>query len=159
MFNFKCTYLELGQQSEQDNENTQGDDDSLPVTGEVEGGNCQRSGKSCRSRKRIVITYCTQTSDTITITLSSASQTIRTDSQDLDRASTERTECQTMDGVFRSVNEYATLLKKASSSPNFREDLAKIRSHIAHLPQPKMDPVAFEKNIAGMLVARTSTNA
>ena len=151
MFNFKCTYLELGQQSEQDKEqsNTQGDNDSLPVTGEVQGGNCQRSGKSCRSRKRIVITYCTQTSDTITITLSSASQTIRTDSQDLDKASTERTECQTMDGVFLSVNEYATLLEKASSSPNFKEDLAKIRSHIAHLPQPKMDPVAFKKNMQG----------
>ena len=42
MFNFKCTYLELGQQSEQDKEqsNSQGDDDSMPVTGEVHGGNC-----------------------------------------------------------------------------------------------------------------------
>ncbi len=31
--------------------------------------------------KRIFTTYCIQTSDTTTITLSSASQTIRTDSQ------------------------------------------------------------------------------
>ncbi len=76
--------------------------------------------------KRISTTYCIQTSDTTTITLSSASQTIRTDSH-------ARTECQTIDGVFLSVNEYATLLEKASFSPNFRDDLAEIRSHIAHL--------------------------
>ena len=99
--------------------------------------------------KRIVTTYCSQTSDTTTITLSLVSKTIRTDSQDLDKGSTERTECQTMDGVFLSVNEYATLLEKASFSPNFRDNLAKIWSHIAHLPQPKMDPVAFEKNMQG----------
>ncbi len=70
--------------------------------------------------KRISTTYCVQTSDTTTITLSSYRQ--------------PRTECQTiMDGVFLSVNEYATLLEKASFSPNFRDDLAEIRSHIAHL--------------------------
>ncbi len=40
-------------------------------------------------------------------------------------------------------------LRKASFSPNFRDNLAKIWSHIAHLPQPKMDPVAFEKNTQG----------
>ncbi len=42
MLNFKCTFLELGQKSEQDKEqsNSQGDHNSLPVTGEVHGGNC-----------------------------------------------------------------------------------------------------------------------
>ncbi len=74
---------------------------------------------------RISTTYCIQTSDTTTITLSSASQTIRTDSQGQS--------AKTMDGVFLSVNEYATLLEKASFPPNFRDDLAEIRSHIAHL--------------------------
>ena len=49
-----------------------------------------------------------------------------------------------MDGVFLSAEEYALLLKKASFCPNFNKDLVKIRSHIAHLPQPEMDLSAFE---------------
>ncbi len=130
-------YLELGQQSVQDKEqsNSQGDDDSLPVTGEVHGSNSAGDEENLADlEKRIVTTYCSQTSDTTTITLSSPSAiTIRTDSQDLDKASTVEKECQTMDGVFLSVDEYATLLKKASFSPNFRDEVAKIRSHIAHI--------------------------
>ena len=49
-----------------------------------------------------------------------------------------------MDGVFLSAEEYALLFKKASFCPNFNEDLVKIRSHIAHLPLPELDPSAFE---------------
>ncbi len=41
--------------------------------------------------KRIVTTYCSQTSDTTTITLSLVCKTIRIDTQDLGKASTERT--------------------------------------------------------------------
>ena len=54
-------------------------------------------------------------------------------------------ECQTMDGVFLSADEYASLLAKASFCPNFSEDLIKIRFHIANLPQPEMDPTAIEQ--------------
>ena len=51
-------------------------------------------------------------------------------------------ECQTVDGVFLPADEYASLLARASFC---REDLIKIRFHIASLPQPEMDPTVFEK--------------
>ena len=89
-----------------------------------------------------------QKSDTTTITLSSPSQMITMDSQDLSPVyklpNVAEKECQTMDGVFLSVEEYASLLQKASFCPNFSDDLIKIRSHIYHLSQPEMDPTAFE---------------
>ena len=50
-----------------------------------------------------------------------------------------------MDGVFLSTNDYETLLKRATFCPNFRIDLIKIKSHISNLPQPEMDPIAFER--------------
>ena len=50
-----------------------------------------------------------------------------------------------MDGVFLFVEEYASLLAKASFCPNFRDDLIKIRFQIVSLPQPEMDPTVFEK--------------
>ncbi len=130
MFNFICTYLELGQQSEQDKEqsNSQGDDDSIHCLSLEESmeATAEDQENLADLEKRIVTTYCSQTSDTITITLSLVSKTTCTNSQDLNKASTERTECQTMDGIFLSVNEYATLLEKASFPSNFRDNLAKI---------------------------------
>ena len=54
-------------------------------------------------------------------------------------------ECQTMDGVFLPAEEYSSLLAKASFCPNFRDDLIKIRLHIANLSRPEMDPTVFEK--------------
>ena len=54
-------------------------------------------------------------------------------------------ECQTMDGVFLPAEEYSSLLAKASFCPNFRDDLIKIRLHIANLSWPEMDPTVFEK--------------
>ena len=78
-----------------------------------------------------------QKSDTTTITLSSPSQMITMDSQDLSPVyklpNVAEKECQTMDGVFLSVEEYASLLQKASFCPNFSDDLIKIWSHIYHL--------------------------
>ena len=50
-----------------------------------------------------------------------------------------------MDGVFLSTNGYETLLKKASFSTNFKNDLIRIRSHISNLPEPEMNPTAFER--------------
>ena len=89
-----------------------------------------------------------QTSNATTITLSSPSQAASTESQDLYMSKlpnvTEK-ECQTVDGVFLPADEYASLLARASFCPNFREDLIKIRFHIASLPQPEMDPTVFEK--------------
>ena len=93
-------------------------------------------------------TMSSQMSDATTITLSSSSQTIGMDSSDefgVCAKNCAEKECQTMDGVFPSTNDYETLLKKASFCPNFRNDLVKIRSHISNLPQPEMDPTAFER--------------
>ena len=89
-----------------------------------------------------------QTSDATTITLSSPSQTIGMDSGDEFGANSKNfaeKECQTMDGVFLSTNDYKALLAKATFCPNFKNDLIKIRSHISNLPQPEMDPTAFER--------------
>ena len=89
-------------------------------------------------------------SDSTTITLSSPSQTIGMDGGDEFSNGTNPKnfadkECQTMDGVFLSTNDYETLLKRATFCPNFRNDLIKIKSHISNLPQPEMDPIAFER--------------
>ncbi len=89
-----------------------------------------------------------QASNATTITLSSPSQEASTESQDSYTSklpSVAEKECQTMDSVFLSADEYASLLAKASFCPNFSEDLIKIRFHIANLPQPEMDPTAFEQ--------------
>ena len=68
-----------------------------------------------------------QKSDRTTITLSSPSQMITMDSQDLSPVyklpNVAEKECQTMDGVFLSVEEYASLLQKASFCHNFSDDL------------------------------------
>ena len=47
--------------------------------------------------------------------------------------------------IFLSTNDYETLLRKTSFCPNIRNDLIKIRSHISNLPQPEMNPTAFER--------------
>ena len=95
-------------------------------------------------------TINSQMSDSTTITLSSPSQTIGMDGGDEFSNGTNPKnfadkECQTMDGVFLSTNDYETLLKRATFCPNFRNDLIKIKSHISNLPQPEMDPIAFER--------------
>ncbi len=78
-----------------------------------------------------------QASNATTITLSLHSQEASTESQDLYTSklpSVAEKECQTMDGVFLSADEYASLLAKASFCPNFSDNLIKIRFHIANLP-------------------------
>ena len=87
-------------------------------------------------------------SDATTITLTSLSQTSGMDSSDefsVCAKNCAEKESQTMDGVFLSTNGYEILLKKASFSTNFKNDLIKIRSHISNLPQPEMNPTAFER--------------
>ena len=89
-----------------------------------------------------------QMSDATTVTLSSPSQTVGMDSSDefgVYAKKCAEKECQTMDGVFLSTNDYETPLKKASFCPKFRNDLVKIRSHISNLPQPEIDSTAFER--------------
>ena len=91
----------------------------------------------------------TQLSSSSTITLSSPSQAIFSDSQesriDFTCKNVVEKGCQTTDGVFLSKDEYSTLLKKASFCPNFKNDLLKIRSFVSTLSQPEMDPQVFEK--------------
>ena len=86
-------------------------------------------------------------SNATTVTLSSPSPAASTKSHDLFNTmpSVAEKECQTMDGVFLSAEEYASLLAKLSFCPNFRDDLIKIRFQIVSLPQPEMDPTVFEK--------------
>ena len=95
-------------------------------------------------------TINSQMSDSTTITQSSPSQTIGMDngnefSNGTNPKNFADKECQTMDGVFLSTNDYETLLKRATFCPNFRNDLIKIKSHISNLPQLEMDPIAFER--------------
>ena len=93
-------------------------------------------------------TMSSQKSDATTVTLSSPSQTIGMDSSDefgVCAKNCAEKESQTMDGVFLSTNDYESLSKKASFCPNFKNDLIKIRSHISNLPQPEINPTAFER--------------
>ena len=57
---------------------------------------------------------------------------------------TAEQECQTDDGVFLPKDKYEELVHKASSHPNFKNDLNKLRPVISKMAQPKMDPEAFE---------------
>ena len=81
--------------------------------------------------------------------LSSPSPAASTESEDLHMSKTmanvAEKECQTIDGVSLAGEEYSSLLAKASFCPNFRDDLIKIRIHIANMPQPEMNPTVFEK--------------
>ena len=89
-----------------------------------------------------------KTSNATTITLSSPSQAASTESQDSYKPglpNVAEKQCQTMDVMVLSAEEYGSLLAKASFCSNFSEDLIKIRLHIANFPQPEMDPIAFEK--------------
>ena len=141
MVNTECSastsYLEAIEQSD----DIQGQSDSaLAATGDLLGSGCPQNPSNLPNQDEIY----SQGSDTTTITLSSPSQTVSIDSQDHSTPNLQEKECQTMDGVFLSAEEYALLLKKASFCPNFNEDLVKIRCHISHLTQPEMDPCAFE---------------
>ena len=141
MVNTECSastsYLEAIEQSD----DTQGQSDSaLAATGDLLGSGSPQNPSNLPNQDEIY----SQESDTTTITLSSPSQTVSIDSQDHSTPNLQEKECQTMDSVFLSAEEYALLLKKASFCPNFNEDLVKIRCHISHLTQPEMDPCAFE---------------
>ena len=52
--------------------------------------------------------------------------------------------CQTDDGVFLPKDKYEELVHKASSHPNFTNDLNKLRPVSSKMAQPEMDPDAFE---------------
>ena len=91
----------------------------------------------------------TQSSNAITITLSSPEQTVGHWEESQDISGTTSTvaekECQTTNGIYLSNDEYESLLKKASFCSNFQNDLLKIRSFISNMTQQEMDPNAFEK--------------
>ena len=126
----------------------------MTSSGDLAGSGSSQNSPDLQNQHEVY----SQASDTTTITLSSPSQTVSIDTQVQLKPNLEEKECQTMDGVFLSAEEYALLLKKASFCPNFNEDLVKLRSHIAHLPQPEMDPSAFEI-YAEMLVLQICTVA
>lgn len=49
-------------------------------------------------------------------------------------------ECQTIGGGYLSNDEFEELLKKASSNPDFQNDLQKIKAMVSsNMVQPKMD--------------------
>ena len=76
-----------------------------------------------------------------------SSQTIEICSQELEGGpsiTTAEQECQTDNGVFLSKDKYEELVLKASSYPNFKNDLNKLRPVVSKLAQPEMDPDAFE---------------
>ena len=112
----------------------------VAATGDLLGSGSPQNPSNLPNQDEIY----SQESDTTTITLSSPSQTVSIDSQDHSTPNLQEKECQTMDGVFLSAEEYALLLKKTSFCPNCNEDLVKIRCHISHLTQPEMDRCAFE---------------
>jgi len=77
-----------------------------------------------------------------------SSQTIEVSSQELEggsRITKAEQECQTDDGVFLPKDKYEELVLMASSYPNFKTDLDKLRPVISKLAQPEMDPDVFEK--------------
>ena len=76
-----------------------------------------------------------------------SSQTIEISSQELEgdpKTVTAEQECQTDDGVFLLKDKYEELVHKASSHPNFKNDLNKLRPIISKMAQPEMDPDVFE---------------
>ena len=86
-----------------------------------------------------------------------SSQTIEICSQELEGGpsiTTAEQECQTDNGVFLSKDKYRELVLKASSYPNFKNDLNKLRPVVSKLAQPEMDPDAFEIICLCMLVLK-----
>ena len=91
-----------------------------------------------------------QLSDETTITVTSHSHTTTVNSQDSILQQTAPkvyvdVECQTTDGVFLSDEEYDKLLKQASLSPDFKNNVSNIRSLLQNLENPEMDPDEFQK--------------
>ena len=92
----------------------------------------------------------TQSSNASTITLSSPERTVShwEEGQDISTTTCNtkaEKECQTIEGVYLSNDEYESLLKKASFCPNFQNDLLKITLVVSKMAQPEMNPDAFEK--------------
>ena len=76
-----------------------------------------------------------------------SSQTIEISSQELEgdpKTVTAEQECQTDDDVFLLKDKYEELVHKASSHPNFKNDLNKLRPVISKMGKAEMDPDVFE---------------